>query len=159
MDQSDLPNIPGFRVSIDKRNKFHKTHLFDICNGIPVTDIKRNGINNISPSELENQIICKQQRVSTPTSTSTSTLPKWVQFDRKVLRFYSFFKENVFNSAIEKERIRKCIIYYFLEDDTFMINEMGHKYVLETQLINDNQTDILAKLIYSFPLGRKIKEQ
>lgn len=119
MNQSDLPNIPGFRISIDTRNKFHKSHLFDICNGIPITDIKRQGIVSFEPSTQPTI-----RKKPTATKSTTSTLPKWVIFDRKVLRFYSYFKENVFNSAIEKERIRKCIIYYFLEDDTFMINEI-----------------------------------
>ena len=130
-DQSDLPNIPGFRVSVDTRNKFHKSHLFDICNGIPVTDIQRNGI-DINPSELENKIISKTQtdvikdnkEDKENKSLTMNKLPKWVVFDRKEYRFYGYFTENVFNSAIEKERVRKCIIYYFLEDDTFAINEI-----------------------------------
>jgi len=128
-DQSDLPNIPGFRVSVDTRDKFHKTHLFDIRNGIPVTDQQRTSLNE-KPSELDNKIISKTQtdvelnENKNSQNLPMSTLPRWVVYDRKVLRFYSYFSENVFNSAIEKERVRKCVIYYFLTDNTFMIDEV-----------------------------------
>jgi hypothetical protein len=129
-DQSNLPNIPGFRVSIDTRSKFHKTHLFDVRNGIPVTDLARSAVKP-SPSDLENQIISKSQtekenKVSGDHTSRIpmSNLPRWVVFDRKVLRYYSYFKESVFNSPIESERVRKCIIYYYLEDDTIMIDEI-----------------------------------
>ena len=40
IDQSGLPNLPGFRVDVDLRQRFHKSHLFDICNGVPVSDLR-----------------------------------------------------------------------------------------------------------------------
>ena len=52
-----------------------------------------------------------------------SSLPRWVVYDRKVLRFYGYFKESVFNSPIESQRVRKCVIYYYLEDDSIQICE------------------------------------
>lgn len=58
------------------------------------------------------------------TATSTmSRLPAWVAYDRKVLRFYGYFKEAVFSSPIENFRVRKCVIYYYLEDDSVHIAE------------------------------------
>ena len=155
-DQSDLPNIPGFRVSVDTRNKFHKSHLFDICNGIPVTDIERNNDFELTPNELENKIISKTQfdddnnndnDNDNDDKNKNNNLPKWVIFDKKVLRFYGYFTENVFNSAIEKERVRKVIIYYFLEDDTFMINEIKKEnsgitsFLLQRQKIPNNNNN------------------
>lgn len=73
-------------------------------------------------------------------------LPKWISKDRAVLRFYSYFKEAVHESAQENYRafvasrtnamtgmqidsrisptgVRKCEICVFLEDDTMSITE------------------------------------
>merc|ERR550514_1600890 len=51
------------------------------------------------------------------------TLPAWDALDRHVLRFYGFFKEAVVESNFENHRIRKCTIFYYLEDDTMHITE------------------------------------
>ena len=51
-----------------------------------------------------------------PAATATGHQPSWVEYDRKVLRFYACFKEAVNESRQENYRIRKCIIYYYLED-------------------------------------------
>ena len=37
------------------------------------------------------------------------TLPAWVAYDRKVLRFGAFFKEAVTEDPAENHRIRKCV--------------------------------------------------
>jgi hypothetical protein len=39
------------------------------------------------------------------------------------LRFYGYFKESVVESRLENHRIRKLIIYYYLEDRSIMITE------------------------------------
>jgi len=39
------------------------------------------------------------------------------------LRFYGYFKESVIESRLENYRIRKLILYYFLEDRSIMITE------------------------------------
>lgn len=39
------------------------------------------------------------------------------------MRFYGYFKESVVESRLENHRIRKLIIFYFLEDRSVMINE------------------------------------
>jgi hypothetical protein len=49
--------------------------------------------------------------------------PSYVHMDRHTLRFYGYFKENVTESAFEKERIRTLIIYYYLEDMSISIVE------------------------------------
>ena len=43
--------------------------------------------------------------------------------DRQVLRFFGFFRESVAESNIERERIRKITIQYFLEDHTICVSE------------------------------------
>ncbi|CAM9722035.1 unnamed protein product, partial [Heterosigma akashiwo] len=41
----------------------------------------------------------------------------------QVLCFYGYFKESVTESALENHRVRKCDIYYYLEDDSIQVNE------------------------------------
>jgi len=65
---------------------------------------------------------------ATMTAGSGSTvnqrrLPSWVLYDRKCLRFFGFFSEAVFSSAIESMRVRKVVIYYYLEDDSIHVAE------------------------------------
>jgi len=49
--------------------------------------------------------------------------PKWLKYDRQVLKFNAYFQEPVVENANENFRIRKCIIYYYLDDDTIHIIE------------------------------------
>jgi len=65
-----------------------------------------------------------------PTTTAQSAswettvkLPQWVENDRKVLRFFGYFKESVVESSSENHRIRKIILYYYLEDDSMHLAE------------------------------------
>jgi hypothetical protein len=52
-----------------------------------------------------------------------SQVPAWVAYDRKVLRFYAYFTESVPQSPIETERVRRMIIYFYLEDDSIHVAE------------------------------------
>jgi hypothetical protein len=49
--------------------------------------------------------------------------PQWLKYDRQVLKFDGYFQEAVVEDPNENYRIRKCVIYYYLEDDTLHILE------------------------------------
>jgi Ca2+-binding EF-hand superfamily protein len=49
--------------------------------------------------------------------------PKWLKYDRQVLRYHLYFKEAVNESRLENYRIRKVTLYYYLEDDTIHMAE------------------------------------
>ena len=49
--------------------------------------------------------------------------PKWLKFDRQVLSFQGYFKESVVESPLENWRLRKVLIYYYLNDGTIYIME------------------------------------
>lgn len=49
--------------------------------------------------------------------------PAFVRLDRHVLRFNGYFKESVVESRLENFRVRKLILYYYLEDHTLSIIE------------------------------------
>lgn len=40
-----------------------------------------------------------------------------------MLRFYGYYKESVVESAIENWRMRRVVIYYYLEDDSIHVAE------------------------------------
>lgn len=54
---------------------------------------------------------------------TTTQQPRWLALDRKVLRFHCYFKEGVHESNWEQARVRKCVLYYYLEDDTIHVSE------------------------------------
>ena len=51
-------------------------------------------------------------------------LPQWIKYDKTVLKFIGYFVEHVVESAYENYRIRKCNIFYYLDDDTMHIDEI-----------------------------------
>lgn len=51
-------------------------------------------------------------------------LPQWIKHDKSVLKFFGYFVEHVVESAYENYRIRRCEIYYYLEDDSVHVNEL-----------------------------------
>mmetsp|Transcript_40195 Transcript_40195/g.89186 ORF Transcript_40195/g.89186 Transcript_40195/m.89186 type:complete len:635 (-) Transcript_40195:736-2640(-) len=124
-----LPKLPGFTVSLPQSlgdKPFKKAQTLTYLNGY-----QREAPNPIV-HELPETI--KQATAAIPAGTtsldspargtgSPSKLPQWVENDRKVLRFYGYFKESVVESNIENYRIRKVILYYYLEDDSMHIAE------------------------------------
>lgn len=64
----------------------------------------------------------KPQNSSYPKGSGPQA-PAWVAFDRQVLCFDAYFQEAVHEKREEKNRIRKCKIYFYLEDDTIQVIE------------------------------------
>lgn len=50
-------------------------------------------------------------------------VPKFEALDKKVLRWYGFYREAIEESQVEKERLRLVTFMYYLEDDTLEIVE------------------------------------
>ncbi len=44
-----------------------------------------------------------------------------------MLRFYGYFKQTIYESPLESYRVRRVIIYYYLEDDTIAIYEIPYE--------------------------------
>ncbi|KAK9862961.1 hypothetical protein WJX84_005590 [Apatococcus fuscideae] len=60
---------------------------------------------------------------STSGAACQSSTPQWVTYDKKVLRFYAFFKEGVDDSPEENFRVRRCHILIYLEDGSLSVVE------------------------------------
>lgn len=50
-----------------------------------------------------------------------SKLPAFLEHDRKVLLFNAYYEEEVFQSALEVNRVHTCEIYFYVEDGTIEI--------------------------------------
>lgn len=126
-----LPFLPGYQMNSPPKERYHKSHHFDINNGLRV-DLSREPaivVPGIEPSFIStsNSFTATSPPPSSsfsPSSTSNlSRLPAWVAYDRKVLRFYGYFAESVHSSPAESWRIRQSVIYFYLEDDSIHIAE------------------------------------
>ncbi len=49
--------------------------------------------------------------------------PAFVKMDRHVLRYYGYFKEAVVESKLEQSRLRKLILFFYLEDGSLSMTE------------------------------------
>ena len=47
--------------------------------------------------------------------------PDYVKLDKKVLRYFGYFKESIVEKELESGRLRLLVIYYYLIDDTISI--------------------------------------
>ena len=93
-----------------------RTQTLKIVNGYPIVDNIDAGGSAPPPAEPLADTFDASELQPAPAATATGHQPSWVEYDRKVLRFYACFKEAVNESRQENYRIRKCIIYYYLED-------------------------------------------
>ncbi|KAM8858253.1 EF-hand domain-containing family member C2 isoform 1-T1 [Synchiropus picturatus] len=120
--RSDMPT----KAAIDKQiqmDKFHKSQHFDYTNGIPmmVGSIKP----GIGGEPLKGQKAKPKQSVYP--KAQCNDLPSWVTFNKQALCFDAYFKEIVPYNQNELYRIRKCKIYFYLEDDTIQVMEPKSK--------------------------------
>ena len=73
---------------------------------------------------VENQKVRPSSaRIRPGSGLPLSSIPKWISLDKKVLSYEAYFKEAVEESRLERGRVRKCVIRYYLEDDTIAIAE------------------------------------
>ncbi|XP_072118369.1 EF-hand domain-containing family member C2 isoform X2 [Mobula birostris] len=115
-----LPLLPGntFNRNLGKE-KFHKSHHFDFPNDVPVmVGEEKPGIGG---EPLLGQKL--KPKFSVFPKGQGSDAPSWVVFDKQVLCFKAYFQESVQERREEQYRIRKCKIYFHLEDDTIQVIE------------------------------------
>jgi len=135
LDLSAVPNLPGYNFQ-RKKKSYAKPKAFEVINGVRVEH--QEGVTFEKPRMVK---ATKQVETwnagSLPHSTTREEyapppeaaarphgeLPAWDALDRHVLRFYGYFKEGVIETNLENWRTRRCIIFYYLEDDTCHITE------------------------------------
>jgi len=132
-DLKNLPNLPGFSYPQYKENH-HKSQTWNVHNAQRVE--QKHGLTHEKPKFVKAMRPQETWRTgSLPDSTTRANfkanaqmaehteLPAWDAFDRHVLRFYGHFKEAVVETNLENHRMRKVMVYYYLEDDTCHVIE------------------------------------
>jgi hypothetical protein len=85
--------------------------------------------------------------------TSAPGLPDWIKKERQVLHFESFFLETVDSDRVETERVRKCHLYFYLEDETLQVVEpaVPNSGIPQGRLPHSNDLERFLDFPYYFP--------
>ncbi|KAJ1565316.1 EF-hand domain-containing member C2, partial [Cladochytrium tenue] len=120
-----LPFLPGHSFNFDRINasNHRKSHTFDYCNTVAVFKGEAPGIGGKPLHGQDKVKVHTSVEMYKHATGDNETLPTWVAFDRKVLRFYAYFQEAVHEMRDEQYRVRKVNIYFYLEDDTIHVSE------------------------------------
>ncbi|MCJ8749890.1 hypothetical protein PDJAM_G00192840 [Pangasius djambal] len=128
----ELPFLPGNTFRDTTKSAFHRAQTLSYKNGYALPFRPKVGIGQqplTSENLLHNEM--NQLSIQTPiTSRDTSThtppsdfIPAHVAYDKKVLRFYGYFQQEVLDSPEERWRVRPVVFYYHLEDDSMCVME------------------------------------
>ncbi|XP_067013861.2 EF-hand domain-containing family member C2 [Anabrus simplex] len=111
-----LPLLPGncFNSNIGK-TKFHRSQQFERIKNVPMLcDKITPGIGGVKRFQKYPSIFARGE---------VTDLPPWIVFDKQILCFDAYFQE----TAQEREgyafHVRKCKIFFFLEDGTIKVSE------------------------------------
>uniref|UniRef100_A0A3B4AJK2 DM10 domain-containing protein n=1 Tax=Periophthalmus magnuspinnatus TaxID=409849 RepID=A0A3B4AJK2_9GOBI len=127
-----LPFLPGYSFQDVTKPAFHRPQTLGYKNGYALPRRPTIGIGQspLLSAQLRlqelNQLPLQEHEASYDTydiSQCEDFIPAHVALDKKVLRFYAYFTEDVLYSPEEHYRIRSVVIHYFLEDDTMCIIE------------------------------------
>jgi len=123
---TQIPYLPGNSIRVLKKNNA-KSHVWDIQNGSQVlnetvTAPLGQQEADLSIAQYSPEFDATQQSIQTD-NVGLRRVPTWVKYDKKVLRYFCYFKEAVVSSNIETYRVRKCVLYYYLEDHSMHIAE------------------------------------
>ncbi|GAA6228807.1 EF-hand domain-containing protein 1 [Lates japonicus] len=127
-----LPFLPGYTFRDVTKSAFHRPQTLSYKNGYALPHRPTVGIGQdplLSEQLIQQQI--NELSYETPDITYGSFeesllqdfIPAHVALDKKVLRFYAYFEEDILYSPKEVYRVRPVVIYYYLEDDSMCIIE------------------------------------
>ncbi|XP_062267538.1 EF-hand domain-containing protein 1 [Platichthys flesus] len=127
-----LPFLPGYTFRDVTKSAFHRSQTLNYKNGFPLPRRPTVGIGQdpLLSEQLTQQEV-NQLTFQIPDVRFESLykippqdfVPAHVALDKKVLRFYAYFQEDVLFSPDEVYRVRPVMIYYYLEDDSMLIYE------------------------------------
>ncbi|KAM9704326.1 EF-hand domain-containing protein 1 [Menidia menidia] len=127
-----LPFFPGYTFRDVTKSAFHRPQTLDYRNGyaLPRRPIVGIGQDPLLSEQLNQQDINELHfeppdytRGPFDQITYKEFIPAHVALDKKVLRFYAYFTEDILYCPEEQCRVRSVLIYYFLEDDSMCIIE------------------------------------
>lgn len=112
-----LPKLPGFDFSaLNQPATFNKSHSFAVVQGMPIVKTP------VSQGSTPQQAPGAQDPAFSDFAIF-SAHPQWKTLSDKVLRFFGYFTERVEESAIERMRVRKVCVLFYLGDRTVSVTE------------------------------------
>lgn len=125
----DLPFLPGNTAHDPTITRYHKTQLLGVKDGT-ITEktkaLKEDSDYGMLRSMYEGNPL-KLTGIPVRHTAENDGVPRiaptWLKHDRQVLQFKAYFQEHVVENPDENYRVRKCIIYYYLDDDSMYITE------------------------------------
>lgn len=123
-----VPLLPGYQFTDPLKQNFHKTQQFAVVNATNCEkekfiqeDVDYNMLASMKYSSPPDLTYGRKQE---PVNDYVPRIPPaWLKYDRKVLSFNAYFQEHVVENPTENYRLRKCLIYYYLDDGTLYITE------------------------------------
>jgi len=109
-----LPKLPGMTMRDDLSKK--KVSGLKYVNGIPV-------VYDTAPADVMASLGSTMKDFPAEASGYVPKKPAFVEYDRKVCRFFGYFKESVEESRSENFRVRPVTIYFYLEDESIQVLE------------------------------------
>jgi hypothetical protein len=117
-----LPKLPGFTFSeLSQPASHRKQQVFHFNGGIPLQKEVVPLNSAIAQSMLSSATAPSSCGI--PESLILEKNPGWVSLADKVLRFFGYFTERVEESPIEKMRVRKVTILFYLKDGSIAVSE------------------------------------
>ncbi|XP_054474886.1 EF-hand domain-containing protein 1 [Anoplopoma fimbria] len=127
-----LPCLPGYSFRDVTKSAFHRPQTLNYSKGYALAHRPTVGIGQdplLSEQLIQQEI--NELSFETPDITNGSFdqsmvkdfIPAHVALDKKVLRYYAYFQENILFSPEEESCVRPVVIYYYLEDDSMCIIE------------------------------------
>jgi len=126
---NSLPFLPGNVYADPTITRYHKTQLLGVRDGVQQEK-------TTALQEAIDQELLRSMREGDPFKLTgiparkahendaiPKIAPKWLKYDKQVLNFKGYFQEPVVESPNENYRVRKCTIFYYLDDDTLHILE------------------------------------
>ncbi|XP_030638808.1 EF-hand domain-containing protein 1 [Chanos chanos] len=127
-----LPFLPGNTFRDVTKSVFHRSQTLSYKNGYALSRRPTVGIGQtaLASEQLRlneiNTLINLTPAVTLDSDTRSPRLefvPAHVLYDKKVLRFFGYFRQEVQDSPDEEFRIRPVVVYYYLEDDSMCVTE------------------------------------
>ncbi|GMH73724.1 hypothetical protein TrRE_jg8519 [Triparma retinervis] len=117
MDGLQIPNLPGYRAKPEQPANHARKQIWSLSHGVAIADESQpNTATLINSNSAASIPLVTQPKIA-------HAGKRFLKDGGKVLCFFGYFKEAVYESQIENYRIRQCEIFYYLEDDTIQIVE------------------------------------
>jgi hypothetical protein len=127
-----LPFLPGNTFNDPTKSRYHKTHSLIYNNGYAQHRRPEVGIggvaiapNQLNEAELDELLAYKPELTygQAKQPAPEPFVPAHAMWDKKVMKFYGWFKQTVHESQDETHRVRHVQLYYYLEDDSIAVIE------------------------------------